>query len=118
MLCKCSTTELHHPCLGVGVLSRCLLKARPADTLSLPAGIAPSLLLAKGKVAGAPAQSRVPSPQLRADAHLHHTGHPPASPTSGGRRGGRWMMGWLRGVLRDPVSRQGPERVGMEPGTK
>lgn len=27
------------------------------------------------------------------------------------------MMGSLRGVLRDPVSREGIERVGMEPGT-
>lgn len=27
------------------------------------------------------------------------------------------MMGSLRGVLRDPVSREGTERVDMEPGT-
>ncbi|KAM6153041.1 protein lin-37 homolog isoform 4-T4 [Erethizon dorsatum] len=30
--------------------------------------------------------------------------HLPASPTSGGRRGGRWMMGWLREGLSDPVN--------------
>lgn len=84
------------------------IKGSAPDTLSLPAGIAPSLLLAKGKVTGAPAHSRVLSPQLQADIHLHHIGHPPASPTSGGRRGGRWTMGWLRVVLRDPVSRRGP----------
>ncbi|XP_030894424.1 protein lin-37 homolog isoform X4 [Leptonychotes weddellii] len=31
-------------------------------------------------------------------------GHPPASPTSGGRRGGRWMTGWLREAHSDPSS--------------
>ncbi|XP_021563314.1 protein lin-37 homolog isoform X1 [Carlito syrichta] len=41
-------------------------------------------------------------------------GHPPASLTSGGRRGGRWMTGWLREGRSDPVSRQQPQRVGRD----
>lgn len=50
---------------------------------------------------------KFPVPISGPDTHLNHTDHLPASPTSGGRRGGRWTMGSLRGVLRDPVSSKG-----------
>lgn len=75
--------------------------------MSLPAGIVPLQPLAKGKVAETQPTERFPVHSSGPDPHLNHTGRRPASPTSGGRRGGRWTMGLLRGVLRDQVSRWG-----------
>lgn len=83
-------------------------------SLSPPTGIAPLQPLAKGKAVGTPASLRQdPGPSPGPDTSPPHTGHLPASRTNGGRRGGRWMMGWLRGAHSAPVSRQCAWRVGQ-----